>query len=710
MKRLFEFVNRKIYDFIVINLILFSVILTFSRYQISVIRLVYAARDFGISIAYYFCSFFEKKLAVSVTQLPSLSVLRYLPYDVDEIVRKFKDMWSCFFDPECFLSFLLSGISFINTFSILIVLLLPVLLLLPFVIKKLLLQPSDAEHGSKTRALRFFENKVLDKAYSMKERCMTLFSTLWGSPFYRWIFIILWVINFNVLTIVLEFLAFYFYFAFSFDLLNLPIQAVKLLLDLIITFSSAPLIFWLVITYMIICIVRKKIGYTRLDFRENLDRSFIERQPLIMMFTGSMGTGKTTALTSFLLSIEIRFRNKALELMLELDSRYPNFPWIKLEDELKLAIESGKVKNLTTCRDFIAEKEKVFAESSDSADIFDYDIAHYRYSLDDNLTYKNIWSTISDYACLYFIYIIQSSLIVSNYSVRVDNVLQDMGNFPLWDMELFRNSPGESLERSRRAHVLDYDILRLGRQVLANNPRRNSFEFGVVGFSEFAKERGNQLTLQELKKGDDRTNQKNDLLGYGLKMCRHKATICGFPFITFVADEQRPESLGADTRDLLSIINIDEKKPTELLMPLYFVEELIHDILYPKWQSFYTQYRFYRGDVCFPIYVCHNIMSSVHNRYRRTYNLFGCNELGVSVQSGKMDSEPIKERIHLLHKKVYSDRFATDCHNGFFVPGLREAESSFDEYMEYSDTVASIEELLYQNSYFIADMEKINLK
>ena len=204
------------------------------------------------------------------------------------------------------------------------------------------------------------------------------------------------------------------------------------------------------------------------------------------------------------------------------------------------------------------------------------------------------------------------------------------------------------------------------------------------------------------------TNQKNDLFAYGLKMCRHKATICGFPFITFVSDEQRPESLGADTRDLLSIINIDAKDPTELLMPMYFIEELVHDLVYPKWQDFYTQYRYLCGDVCLPVYLAHNIMSAIHNEYRRQYNLFGCNVLNVSVQSGKMDDEAKKERIHLLHKKVYSDRFATDCHYGFFAPGLREAESSFDDYLEYSGTVATVDELQYQNSYFIKDMNNIN--
>ena len=145
-------------------------------------------------------------------------------------------------------------------------------------------------------------------------------------------------------------------------------------------------------------------------------------------------------------------------------------------------------------------------------------------------------------------------------------------------------------------------------------------------------------------------------------------------------------------------------------MPMYFIEELVHDLVYPKWQDFYTQYRYLRGDVCLPVYLAHNLMSAIHNEYRRKYNLFGCNVLNVSVQSGKMDEEAKKERIHLLHKKVYSDRFATDCHYGFFAPGLRETESSFDDYPEYSGTVATVEELQYQNSYFIKDMNNINLR
>lgn len=58
------------------------------------------------------------------------------------------------------------------------------------------------------------------------------------------------------------------------------------------------------------------------------------------------------------------------------------------------------------------------------------------------------------------------------------------------------------------------------------------------------------LELREIKKGSDDTNQKNDLFNSWLKMCRHSATVDNFPFIKVFTDEQRPESWGADARDL----------------------------------------------------------------------------------------------------------------------------------------------------------------
>lgn len=78
------------------------------------------------------------------------------------------------------------------------------------------------------------------------------------------------------------------------------------------------------------------------------------------------------------------------------------------------------------------------------------------------------------------------------------------------------------------------------------------------------------------------------------------------------------------------------------------------------------------------------------------------------MERGTQDGSREPVILPILDKLHYSGRFATDCYHGFFDPELREAKVSFDEYPTYSGKVATIEELEYQNSYFIRDMRNIN--
>ncbi len=700
--------KRKIWPHIVAILVLLgSAALSVFRYQASLYRVVAAAKDFAFSMRYYFLQFFLIDADVTVTKLPDEKLLEYLPFDVSEILRKFRDMWKIFFKGECFAAYWRKIADFIYDFSMIAMLLIPCILMLWLVLKKAMLKPNKDKHGKKSKTVLFIEKRGFRIGRAIKRFVLAVYNVFVRVRVYKISFVLLWLLNFNILTVILEFFAYYFYFAMAFDFINLPLQLVKLLLDLLIMLSGAPIIFWLLVTYVVICIVREKLGLRNLKYRENLDRAFIDRRPLIVMYTGTMGTGKTTALTSAAISTEIMFRDKALELMTELEMKFPNFPWINLEDELKRAIKYCHILNLTGCRDFVGKKKARWYKSAYlPKKSFGYDIGKYRSLQDDSLTVSDIWETLEDYACLYFIYIIESSLIVSNYSVRVDGVLDDGGNFPLWSHDLFKRKPEEAFEVSRHSHVLDFDVLRLGKKLLEENERSGSLEFGVILISEIAKERGNQLTLQEIKKGDAEANQKNDLFSYSLKMCRHKATVCGYPFVRFFCDEQRPESLSADVRELMDLVHIEKKRELELLMPCFFVTELLHDLLYPRFQAFYREYRYYRGDMSFFMWVLLNFFSAFHNHYKRIYNRFGCNVLDVAVESGAVDEQTTKERIHILHKKVYSDRFSTDCYHGFFETQLRETTWSFDDYPEYADTVASREELDFQNSYFIRDLEE----
>lgn len=68
--------------------------------------------------------------------------------------------------------------------------------------------------------------------------------------------------------------------------------------------------------------------------------------------------------------------------------------------------------------------------------------------------------------------------LVSNYAIREDDELIDGGNFPVWAQDFLANTG-----KSRYSHILDFDILRLGKKLVKDNERAGSFEFGVVAIS-----------------------------------------------------------------------------------------------------------------------------------------------------------------------------------------------------------------------------------
>ena len=267
---------------------------------------------------------------------------------------------------------------------------------------------------------------------------------------------------------------------------------------------------------------------------ENSNRGFINDLPIVSMTCGSMGKKKTTIITDMALSQEVMFRNVAYKKLQETDMKFPNFPWISFEMELRKCMEYGVVYNLATVKEWVKLKRSRYDKHhNNDLQLYGYDSGRYGLYYKDGLKTSYIFDILSTYAQLYFVYVIESSFIVSNYSIREDNKLIDAGNFPIWSTDFFTKEQ----RPSKHSHILDFDILRLGKKVVENNPHAGSFEFGVVAITEVGKERGNNLELKEVKKGTEETNQKNDLFNSWLKMCRHSATIDNYPFIKVFTDE-----------------------------------------------------------------------------------------------------------------------------------------------------------------------------
>lgn len=680
-------------------------------------RLIESIRDVGTSSAYYFCELFELRLNVTptVNELPKIPFFGSfnpsnatlpnvsMPENWAAFKIKWAQYWKLWANKDNFDGYLKVLSNILYALSKVLILALPFIVCVWLLVKQML-KAENNDYDKDSKALQSFK-RFTERYYTpVKNKIAEFITFVKERKYYYVTWLCLWGLYFNVFTIVIEFVAYYFYFVVSFDIINLYRQVYKLCLDLYVPFNFIPWWGWTIIGCILFDKIRKNIAYATLNHFERKNRGFINARPIVYMVCGTMGKKKTTTITDMALSQEVMFRDKAFEKILENDLKFPYFPWCNLENELRRAMEYHEVYNLATIRQFIAKKRLRWQKAQTRERLFNYDYERYGLEYDDKLKVLNVWKIVEIYAQLYFIYIIQSSLLIANYSVRVDGVLADLGNFPLWNTDFFKRDSRLLDSYSRHAHILDFDSLRLGRKVIENNRNANNFEFGVVIITEVGKERGNSLELSEKKKKDETTNQKNDLFNSWLKMVRHSATVDNFPFVRVITDEQRPESWGADARDLCEIVHIRESGETCLALPFFSLAELLYSWLFGKFAGLYYQYRFVRSDNTLPMYLLKAITAKIHHYYTRIYNRFGYCRLRVQVESGTQDGQLDENKYYLMSKKIYSKRFSTDCFSDFFTEKALRSPVGIDDLREYTTEKATFAELAAQNSYFINDL------
>ncbi len=575
---------------------------------------------------------------------------------------------------------------------------LPCIMLIFVAIQKMY-EAGNNRHNKDTLPLRIFKRLSALSYQPLKRLVLGYIAFLQKHPYITNLWIALWVFHLNMASIIVAFFAYYFYFAVSFEFLTMYKQVCKLFVDMQVILRVFP--WWALgmIVYFFFHRFRQKAAQARLRHLEARNCGFITELPIVSMTVGSMGKKKTTTISDMALSQEVMFRQKALELLQRNDMKFPYFPWISFEKDLRNCMEYGSVYNLATVKAWIQKKRARFEKSDFAKEkVYGYDYDRYGFIYDDGLQVFQLYDVLETYAQLYFIYVIESSLIVSNYSIRTDNRLCDSGNFPIWQTDFF---PPYTETEGRHSHILDFDVLRLGKKVIENNPNSGSFEFGVIVISEVGKERGNVLDHKEMKKNNEETNQKNDLFNSWLKMCRHSATVDSFPFIKVFTDEQRPESWGADARDLCDIVHIVSSSKQKLAMPFYTIEEMLTEWLFNGFLSLYYDFRYRRGDNTLLVHLLKTVTAWVYKRNARIYNRFGYSVSGIEKERGTQDAKPEKKKYYVMNKKIYARRFSTDCFSDYFNEMAKKTKVGMNDYMEYATEKASVEELKMQNSYFI---------
>ncbi|MDR1094148.1 MAG: hypothetical protein LBL66_08390 [Clostridiales bacterium] len=431
-------------------------------------RMIEGFRDLGTSAAYYFCEMFRipHGITPTVNSYPQIPFFDFpaagipavpLPDTYDGFKSKWASYWAAWASPKNLSGYLAFIVRLIANTARAAVLLIP-FILSAYILFKRGMKRGNNDYNKDTRPLRRFK-KLLDKTYRPVRRFVSNFlSFVRKHKAYYKLWLAIWLFNFNLLTIGVEFIAFYLYFSASFDAANIYRQIYKLFLDLSVPLGFIPVWAWIAAGAGLFLHVRQKIAYARLRHFEMRNRGFINARPIVVMDCGTMGKRKTTMITDMALSQEAMFRDKAFEKILENDLKFPNFPWINLENDIKRAMARHEVYSLATIKTYIQRYRAYFAASLIDKPtfksvrrhakkrygyaygnmIYDYDYQRYGLTYDEKLKVVGVWEVIEIYAQLYFIYIIQSSLIMSNYSIRTDSLFSDTGNFPLWDTGFFK--------------------------------------------------------------------------------------------------------------------------------------------------------------------------------------------------------------------------------------------------------------------------------
>lgn len=676
----------------------------------SILRFASSVVDLATSLAYYFNNFFvvfsgtENAVPATVVQIPQVNSNALLPQQYEQFLAKIHGFGAKFISTENLENFFSMFPVWLYNFSIILMFALPMFLLL-YALFQMYLSGQNNDWDVSTKSLlqwKKFENNVL----SVIKNFLTDFKSFVVKRKLHIVWLLLMLLGMNIYTFVLEVLAYLFYFVSSFDLVGIYTQFYKLFVDIDIALSSLPAIVWCGIFAKIITVIRKHIGMNRLHHMESCNCGYIRSFGVCTMITGNMGTGKTKLMTDMSLSLSSEYKYNCKNILFDVERWFPYFPWATVQNELKIACCFHQVYSLTTAEIYARKKKQRFEKRPCKATIYGYDFKRYGLFYNNELKLLYLFEVLEEYCKAFFVYYLSSSLLVGNYSVREDGIMNDIGNMPLWDYDYFRRSPTYENEISYYAHVLDFDVLRKGKKVVKGSKFADTFEFGIVVITELDKERGNTQDTKELKKVSDEANQKNDLFNYSPKMGRHPATIMYQPFIRFLVDQQRAMKTDADFREICDkVINIEEVKKDKFCLPLFFVEDLLYSILKPRFDDLYENYRFNRADNSLIMYFLKNTIVRFINWYERQNNLFGYDLYTLATDSGKLDGENLqKDKYFLLHKKALSHRYSTDCYKDFFRQKTAKKKIGIADYPTFAGVTATAEELKSMNSYFINDM------
>ncbi len=713
MKKLFNKIreSKATYYVFASLVILVSLIFAFFKYNITLERFWSACLHFKNSIVHYFKVVYLKQGKYGSYYGPSesvsfLNVLDFLPFDVDKIVFKLQHLWDGMMIKDNFRNYTFEFIIFTIKAFIYVVAGFIVLVILNIIFDAIYMNykkaPVEDAEGNlifqpvdDSAPLTWFKSKIVPVLSFTWNAIKNFCIRFYNSKFWNWFFLI-WMFNFNIFSMLFEFLAWVFGFSIAPSWSYLLSTIGTFILDAIIMFASAPWWVWCIFGYIIFDIIRKNIGKDKRDKLYRMCIGFLKSLAFNVLFEAETGGAKSKSMVQAAIMTDDYFHSDEWDTLYEIRQEYPDFPYDKLEAEIEAQIKEHLIYSPRSVREFIHCKMSEYFKNRVPKNIYGYEG---RMFFNDGYRYVNIWENLNDYAQCYYIYTADTTAILANISIRTD-LKKVEGYFPLWDNDMLNREPELYSEYTRFCHIADQDAFRFDKTIKENNPNAYAIEYGINCSDEIDKDRGNQYSNKEYSINDETANPLNDGYANSLMFERHYLNIRFKSYRREYAVVQRSDNFNAKENQMFDKLFILSKSETLLTMPLFFEGKIYSKI--NDWYQGFSQSIFHYGqNRTLLFYVLEHTLVSFLDYCRKIKKLYGYEHCKVSKEKAcNRDAAPETFDWYLIHMICHNHRYASDAFNCFIDEAAKYSRRGLIDIASYRGMKSEFDEMPELNSYF----------
>ena len=683
----------------------------FTVYSDSLRRLISAVQDAGTSIAYWAVNTYGMLLHIFFgLELPEIEAtfMSFPQQSFEEIfhidflglafrLRRFFEAFPTSYG--AYKLFLSENLYYFSLFTSLII---PLLVLVPVLVVLLIFSGNGKPTGYVSKPARAYFWALEHVLKPTGKYISSFVDYCQAHKKTSYVIIIVWLVNFNVLTICFELIAFYYYGLITADPKAILYIVGYVAMDLLLLLVSAPLLYWLSVFGYVYYHICKYFGLEKLKAMEAMNCGFLKTLDIIVLISGEPGTGKTTLLVDMFLSWINIFKEDSLKSMYKFEMYFPMFPWARYREDLSSHF-GAELKVLPDVEDYVDRLEATFNSTSDDEILYGYNTSLYKTVVDIGGRDLSLFEALKEYGKAFKQYS-NENLGIANFSIRMDGNFDESKYFKKWNGNFF-----ERKEISRNAHILNQDMLRHGVKKDPTSKEIGAFGPCVIAWAEISKDLGNQNSNAQYKADSPTCNVKNEKMLHSFMFIRHvRALIDNNPQIRMLSDDQRVSNVSAAAVGLMCTINIQGKSETKIALP-GFDWYLDFEAWFSKHSKKWNENREnVRGDVTLSWLLIKQLFSLIKMPAERIRNQFGYEELQLLRQAGNAFGStdgarnaagaPTEHVYYKMYWKVYNYRFISDSHSSVYAQAQQRSGISIDDIPTYQDLRMTPDEIRYQRS------------